>query len=369
MMIFYLIYFLLGLVLLVTLFNVLTAPQVKKGPLPSALPRVSLLVPARNEEKNIITCLTALTAQNYPDFEIVVLDDHSTDATPRLVEDFAARDPRLRMIRGKPLPAGWTGKNWACHQLSQAAGGDIFIFTDADNFHADDAVSRTVGWMEKLGLELLSAFPQQITVTLGERMVVPVFDLFVYSFLPLWLTYASSYPSLSAANGQWIAFTRAGYARIGGHAAVRTKIVEDVAIARRAKTLGCRILTASGHNAVFGRMYHSFREVWYGFSKNAFGLMDFQTLPYFLLLGTMLFIFVLPYGLVWYAPWTKPALYAIAANILLRALVAFKFAQPLLVSVLLHPLTVLLTVAVALSSFYYYMIGAILWKERAVPLR
>ncbi len=369
MTVFYFIYGFLAMVLVVTLYNAMTAPLIKHGPLPKKLVKVSILVPARNEEKNIGTCLSALCAQDYPDFEIIVLDDHSTDQTVQIVEQYIADDGRIRLLRGQKLPKGWTGKNWACHQLSEVAGGDILLFTDADNFYSQDAVRRTVGYMEKYNLQLLSAFPQQITKTWGEKMVVPIFDLFVYSFLPLWFTYYSRYPSLAAANGQWIAFTRAGYQQLGGHAAVKNQIVEDVAMSRKAKSLGLKILTTSGRDAVFGRMYHNFREVWYGFSKNAFGLMNFQTGPFFILLFFMLLAFFMPYLLLFYPPFLFSASIAVGLNVLIRIIVAIKYRQPLFFSAILHPVGVLLTVAVGLSSFYYYLIGDILWKDRPVPLR
>ena len=362
-------YGLLGMIFLVTLFNVLTAPMVKKGPRPGRMPLVSVLVPARNEERNISTCLASLGGQDYPEMEIIVLDDHSTDATARMVESAAGRDPRIRLIAGKPLPAGWTGKNWACHQLSQEARGEILLFTDADNFHAPFAVSRTAGWIEKLDLDLFSAFPQQITKTWAEKLIVPIFDLFVYSLLPLWLTYRARHESLSAANGQWIVFTREGYRRCGGHAAVKDHIVEDTALSRRAKRLGLKTITASGADAVFGRMYTGPAEVWYGFSKNAFGLMNYQAVPYFLFLVFLLLIFVLPYVLLLFPALRLQVLPAVVINLLLRLSVALKFRQPLFFSVILHPVSILATILVGLTSFYYYLAGDISWKGRRVPLR
>lgn len=362
-------YSLLGIIFLVTLFNALTAPMVKKGPRPGRSPLVSVLVPARNEERNIKTCLESLGQQDYPDLEVVVLDDHSTDATARMVEGLAGRDPRIRLIAGKALPAGWTGKNWACHQLSQAARGEILLFTDADNFHAPFAVTRTVGWIERLDLDLFSAFPQQITMTWAEKLIVPIFDLFVYSLLPLWLTYKARHESLSAANGQWIAFTREGYTRCGGHAAVRNHIVEDTALSRHAKRMGLKTITASGADAVYGRMYTSPAEVWYGFSKNAFGLMNYQVIPYFLFLVTLFLIFVLPYVLLFSSAFRLLVLPAVAVNVLVRLTVALKYKQPLLFSVILHPVSILATILVGLTSFYYYLRGDIAWKGRRVPLR
>ncbi len=366
---FIVLYVTLGMVFAVALFNAFTSPLVARGPKPAAAPLVSVLVPARNEERNIQTCLASLCTQDYPNLEIIVLDDHSRDKTLEMVEAYASMDARVRLIQGESLPHGWTGKNWACHQLSRVAQGDILLFTDADNFYAPFAVSRTVGWMQKLELALFSAFPQQITITLAEKLIVPVYDLFVYAFLPLRLTYRSPQPSLAAANGQWIAFTRPGYQAVGGHAAVKNQIVEDTALSRRAKKLGLKTLTASGRDAVMGRMYHSWREVWYGYAKNAFGLMEYKTLPFFLLLGLLFFIFILPYLLIWsrfFFPWIWPA---VLINILLRWLLAVKYKQPLWEGIILHPLGILLTILVGLTSFYYYQIGNIVWKERQVPLR
>jgi chlorobactene glucosyltransferase len=361
-------FLLLGIIFLVTLFNALTAPMVKNGPRPKLIPRVSVLVPARNEERCIQTCLASLSSQDYPGLEIIVLDDDSQDETARRVIASAERDLRIRLIRGKSLPPGWTGKNWACHQLSLEAQGEILLFTDADNFYAPFAISRTMGWMQKLNLDLFSAFPQQITVSWAEKLIVPIFDLFVYSLLPLWLTYYSRHESLSAANGQWIAFTRQGYDKLGGHASVQSHIVEDTALSRRAKRLGLKTITASGCAAVFGRMYHNRQEVWCGFAKNAFGLMNFQTAPYFFFLVFLFFIFVLPYLLLAFPSLWAWVLPAVAVNVLLRLIVAIKYKQPFFFSVILHPVSILATILVGLTSFYYYMIGDIVWKGRAVPL-
>ena len=221
-------------ILFIAIFNAFTAPMLKKRLPLLDHPSVSVLVPARNEERNIADCLEGLIAQNYRDFEIIVLNDHSVDRTAELVNKYGTLDARIKLIEGKPLPEGWTGKNWACHQLSQEARGEILLFTDADNRHATDAIANTVGWMQKLNLGLFSAFPQQITVTLPEKLVIPVVDMFVYAALPLWLTYYAHSPSLSAANGQWIAFTQEAYQQIGGHQEVRNKVVEDVELSRLA---------------------------------------------------------------------------------------------------------------------------------------
>lgn len=365
-------YIIIGIIsglLVVALFNAFTAPMLKKRLPLQYHPPVSVLVPARNEEKNIANCIKGLISQDYSDFEIIVLNDHSEDRTAEIVHQFGALDSRVKLIEGEALPEGWTGKNWACHQLSQAARGELLIFTDADNLHATTAIANTVGWMQKLDLGLFSAFPQQITVTLAEKLVIPIIDLFVYAALPLWLTYYARSPSLAAANGQWIAFTREAYQQIGGHQEVRNQIVEDVELSRLAKRKGIRILTSPGTGVVLGRMYNSLRETWDGFSKNLFGLMGYKTTPFFIVLLVLLSSCVLPYILVGLSPLTIVASITIALNLLLRLVLVLKYKHPALTSLVLHPLAIIFTTMIALNSFRCYRRGRVQWKGREIDLR
>jgi chlorobactene glucosyltransferase len=366
---FYGIHITLTIILIVTVVNAITAPMVKKGPAPTSRPLVSVLIPARNEAHNIGTALTALVEQTYENLEIIVLDDHSTDTTDKVVESFQQKDARIQMIKGQDLPVGWTGKNWACFQLSQVATGDYFIFTDADNFYSADAVEKTIGWMQKLKLSLFSAFPQQITKTFGEKLVVPVFDTFVYSLLPLWLTYYIKFPSLAAANGQWIAFTREAYERIGGHASVKNQIVEDTELARLAKKKGEKVITAAGRDAVMGRMYSSWREVYQGFSKNAFGLMGYKTVPFLLFELTFFAVFILPWFVIWHEPLRVAAASAIVRGSVIRLIMALKYKQPIFVSTLLNPISIGATLLIGMNSFYRYVRGSIQWKDREIVFK
>ncbi|MDZ7291803.1 MAG: glycosyltransferase family 2 protein [candidate division KSB1 bacterium] len=359
---------LLSVVLVITLFNALFGPMLKRAPAPQTTPRVSVLIPARNEEHNIGACLEGLRKQNYPELEILVLDDGSTDRTAEIVQRFAREDVRIKLIAGTPLPSGWLGKTWACHQLSMHASGDIFVFTDADNRHAPSAVTRTVGWMQHLHLGMLSAFTQQFTKTLPEKLVVPVVNMFVFSYLPLWLTYYSKNSSLAAANGQWIAFTRNGYQTIGGHRAVRNQVVEDVELSRLAKKMGMKILTVAGTGEVFSRMYHSFPQLWEGYSKNIFGLTGFRTMLFFAILLMLFGIHIVPYFLVWFAPLTKMAALAIALNIAIRLVLALRYNEPLFVSTLLHPLSIAFIILIGLNSYRWYKTGKIRWKGRHVAV-
>ena len=357
---------LLAIVLSVTLFNAVTAPMLKKFVGLQSSPRVSVLIPARNEETNIGDCIKGFLSQNYDNFGIHVLNDQSTDHTGAIIETFDEQYPEVQAIQGKPLPAGWNGKNWACHQLRQHADGEILIFTDADNRPAPNAIANTVAYMQQLELGLLSAFPEKVTGTLAEKLVVPVVDLFVYAGLPLWLTYFSRFPSLAAASGLWMAFTREAYQLIGGHQAVSNQIVEDVELSRLAKKRGIKILTSAGTRVVSCRMYHSFNEVWDGFSKNLFGLVRYKTIPFFILILSLFTMCVLPYITVWFASLRGLAIGAIVMNIVIRMVLSLKYRHPFFTSVILHPFGILLTLLIGINSFYQVRCGRLQWKGREI---
>ena len=360
---------LLVIILSVTLFNAATAPMLKKSVGLQNCPRVSVLIPARNEEANVGACIKRFLSQNYDNFKVYVLNDQSTDSTGAIIEKFGEQYPEVQAIHGKPLPTGWGGKNWACHQLSQHADGEILIFTDADNRPAPNAIANTVAYIQRFDLGLLSAFPEKVTRTLAETLVVPVVDMFVYAGLPLWLTYFSRFPSLAAASGLWIAFTREAYRLIGGHQAVSNQIVEDVELSRLAKKSGIKILTSAGTRVVSCRMYHSFSEVWHGFSKNLFGLVRYKTIPFFILMFSLFTMCALPYITVWFVPLRGLAIAAIAMNIVMRMVLALKYRHPFFTSVILHPFGVLLTLLIGINSFFQVKRGRLQWKGRQIDLK
>ncbi len=360
---------LLGIVLTISLFNALTAPVLKNASKCRNSPRVSVLIPARNEEENISACIDGFLAQNYDNYEIRILDDQSTDRTRTIIEKYSKIYPEVHTIYGDPLPSGWLGKNWACHQLSHQVDAEILIFTDADIRPGPDLVANTVAYMQKYQLGLLSTFTEKVTVTFAEKLVVPVVDMFVYASLPLWLTYISRVPSLSAACGQWIAFTRDAYDKINGHQAVSTQIVEDVELSRLAKRYGIRMLTTVGTGTVSCRMYHTFSGVWHGFSKNLFGLVSYKTVP-FLVLTLMIFMTcVFPYITAWFRPYTLISVIAISMNIVIRVVMAIKYKHPFIASVVLHPIGIMLTLLIGMNSFYQTKKGGLQWKGRDITIQ
>ncbi len=328
---------------------------------------ISILIPARNEERNIGILLEHLRAQEVRDFSVVVLDDGSDDDTAEIVRRHAREDARIRLIDGEPLPAGWTGKNWACHQLSLAANGDILLFVDADVRPSPHAVADTLGAFTTHEADAVSAFPQQILHGAAARLIVPIMDLILYGFLPLPLVHRTRTPSLAAANGQWIAFRREAYDRIGGHAGVRAEIVEDIALARRVKRHGGTMLLTAGAGSVACRMYEGFAEVREGFSKNFFAAFGFNPYAFSAALLFMLAVFVLPYAML-FTTWWQAALPAVALNLFFRLLLSWRAGHGVL-SALLHPIGVLGAVFIGIEGMLHrYRRGAVRWKDRHIPV-
>jgi len=184
----FLIFFLL-LNLGITLWNTWGVPRLGQSPSPGRWPFVSILVPARNEAENIEACVRSLLCQDYPSFEVIVLDDQSTDETPRILARFKQQYLQLRVLQGSPLPPEWLGKHWACHQLAGQARGELLLFTDADTYHQPHALRQAVAVLEAMQADLISLLPHQEARTWGERLIIPFIAFGLYAFLPLrWRT-------------------------------------------------------------------------------------------------------------------------------------------------------------------------------------
>ncbi|MGB3187765.1 MAG: glycosyltransferase [Ornithinimicrobium sp.] len=243
---------------------------------------VSVLIPARDEAARLPGTLPAMLAEH--NAEVLVLDDNSSDGTAQVAQDIIDRSghPTARVLTGEALPDGWTGKTWACHQLAAAAIGDTLVFLDADVTLDDGALAAVVAEKERSVADVFSVFPRQETRTLGEHLVVPVIDNVVLCLLAHPLL-SLPIPSAATAHGACLVFDRDSYQRVGGFDAVRTEIVDDVAMARRTRALGMRLGLALGGNLVHVRMYTSYGEVVGGLSR---GLMTMSNgSPVVLILG------------------------------------------------------------------------------------
>lgn len=266
--------------------------RAKKLTLPDPPPKVSICIPARNESRNIEACVESLARQNYPDFEILVLDDQSEDDTAARAQTVASRCPNvpIRVIAGEPLPDGWIGKSWACHQMSRAATGQYLLFTDADTVWAPHALKHTM----LLGLEhktdLLSAPPRLDAVTIWERLSVPMLSMAGATMLSLPLIAHPAMKDYAVASGACLLFRREAYDRIDGHKGVRAEIVEDLELARRAKRCRLRLRMIGGARLARCRMYRSRREVWEGFTKNYCNAFGVALTPFVMLVTLAIYV-------------------------------------------------------------------------------
>lgn len=348
----------------ISLLNALTYPRLRPGR-PGQTPLVSVLIPARNEAAHIERTLRMLRAQDYPNFEIVVLDDASSDGTAQVVRRASDSDPRLLLLPGLPLPPGWLGKAWACQQLFQHARGDLLLFTDADVRWHSGALQAVVRQFQESRAHLLAVFPTQETVTWGERLIVPLMGMAILGYLPILAAHHIPWASFAAANGQCLLFDRAAYVRIGGHESVKTSLIEDVSLARLIKRNGLRLRLTDGAGLISNRMYGNWREVRDGFAKN---IIAGHGNLFFLFLSTLFhwLVFILPWA--WLFVNARSALPLVLLGVCVRALTAALTRQRLADS-LLMPLSVTLMTIIALRAAYWQIrFGGPQWRGRTVEL-
>ena len=253
------------LVVLVNYASRLYLPKAVEG---SAKPKVSVLIPARNEAANLPILLSDLSLADYPNLEIIVCNDHSTDETEDVLKQYQESLPHLSYFTNDTLPKGWIGKNYACHNLAARTCGDYLLFLDADVRLSRDVVSRAVSYAQKQKLGLLSLFPHQLMISRGEWYTVPVMNWILLSMLPLISVRLPRISSLAAANGQFMLFQGSIYSEKQWHRQVWNQNVEDIVIARNMKNAGHTIAVLTGNLDVMCRMYSSQEEALQGFSRN-----------------------------------------------------------------------------------------------------
>ena len=348
---------------------------------------VSVLVPARNEERRIRDCLASLIAQEPPVREIILLDDRSTDQTAAIARELGFREERgsrLRLLRGEELPEEWVGKNWACHQLSQAASIESghLIFTDADTTHSPVCVRTALAHAVSTRADLLSLWPDQITGTWSEKLVIPLGYLLFMAFHPFpILSWLQAKPSrvarcgfsrkrlafMGAANGQFLLFRRDSYRQLGGHEALRDHLVEDIAFGRRVAARtgeGMRLVNADGIDLLRCRMYAGFADLWEGFSKNLRPVFE-ESHHLFLLFGLVVgSLFLLPFCFAWkITPASPSVLTAVGLVLLMRLILTIRFRTSWL-GFIAHPFGIALALLIALNSWRLCMRRGIVWKGR-----
>jgi chlorobactene glucosyltransferase len=238
----------------------------------AVVPSLSIVVPARDEERSIEQCVRSLVAQSGVDAEVIVVDDGSTDGTAAILAQLGTEFPKLRVITGEPLPEGWVGKPWACAQGARLARGEWLLFTDADSVHEAHASTSTLAFARAKQCDALSIMTGQVLGTLAEAAILPaVLQMIVFAAGMLSEINDPQRPDRALANGQYLLVSRVAYDALGGHTALRGEVVEDIEFARNLKRDGrFRLIVAEGTQLVHVRMYRSFREIWGGFTKNTY---------------------------------------------------------------------------------------------------
>ena len=232
-------------------------------------PLVSVCVPARDEERGIRACLKSLLEQDYPEFEVIVVNDHSTDHTGELIHQLVEKNSRLIPLDGEDLPKGWLGKPFALHQAFQKAKGEILLFTDADPVFEPNALRTAVFTMQESKLDALTLMPKAEFGSFWERAVQPTIFGFIGSLTRFGKVNSQDHKS-AMGFGAFLMFKRSAYEAIGGHEDGKADVLEDVLIAKRLKKAGFKLLVADAKRLFSIRMYYGFREIWIGWRKNMF---------------------------------------------------------------------------------------------------
>lgn len=325
------------------------------------VPFVSVLIPARNEEDIIEQCIRSICNQSYSQYEVIVLNDHSTDKTGEILHRLLPEFPQLSIIEGGVLPSHWIGKPHACHQLAMKAKGEYVLFTDADTFHDRSSIESLMKFAVTYNIDMLSAVPKQELKLFWEHVAVPFIHTLYLTYLPHDLILKNPNPQFAAANGQALLFKRESYQLIGGHTSVANSIAEDIDLAIRIKSFGMRLCHASASEIISCRMYRSSRDVFTGFSKNAFATMHFDMYKLLFFVSHLFITYVFPFiGLCIGLLLNNPLIIlfnglSIILSMSLRFIIAMYFGYPLWHS-FLHALTA--------STFIVFAINSALWSKK-----
>ena len=338
----------------------------------SVTERVSILLPVRNEALRVAPTLRSLLNQrDLDDMEILVLDDGSTDDTAEVVRETIGVDPRVKIIDGghEPLPPGWLGKPWACHRLSLEASGSILVFIDADVTLHPTAIATTIRAMRDAELDLISPYPRQLAETWPERITQPLVVWSWIATLPLRIAENTHYPSMAAANGQFICVDARAYRISGGHTAVASLVVEDVAVLRTLKRHGFRGAPANGGLIAECRMYEGAQDIYEGYTKSLWSVFGSRA-------GAAAVVSVMVIGYI------APPLFAAfgrdriergwgvvgyGAGVLGRVLVARRTGERRWPDALTQPASVTAFAALTIASFRRRRQGTLQWRGRILP--
>lgn len=355
------IFFFIILRFVVSLFNFLSDPKLRRVGR-QYHNKVSILIPARNEAGDILRLLQSIQQQDYHDYEVIVLDDNSTDDTFAISSEFAADHPKFSVIKGETLPLDWLGKNYACHQLAQKATGNYLLFLDADTKVHPGLINSALHRMQIRDLGLLSLFADADMQTTGEQITIPLSHYLLLNLLPLQLIYLIKSKHIAEASGQFMLFTADDYRNNTWHQQVKHKLVEDVEIMRLVKQSALNGEALLANKLFTSRNFKNYPDALNGLSKNLLSAFNYNVLSLLfyltvLLGGPLIVIATLNLNLI---------VFMGGLIILGRIMISLSAGQNAVKNVLLHPLQMVNLMLIAFLSIQRHLTRTTLWKGRRV---
>ncbi|MEK6371527.1 MAG: glycosyltransferase family 2 protein [Acidobacteriota bacterium] len=349
-----------------TLLNLALVPRLKRGAMPSARPLVSIIIPAREEAHVIGRTVRALLASTYDNFELIVIDDRSTDGTGDVVR--AIDDPRLLVIAGEEPPAGWLGKPWALHKGSLVARGELLLFVDADILYAPGALAAAVAWMEETGRDMITLLPDIRMRGFWDHVAMPNLAMFLFTLSPSWLANRTNLPMLAIGGGTGNLVRRDAYAAAGGHEALKAAVVDDVALGRLIRRSGRTTAGVRAEQFVSVHMYDGLRGIVEGFTKNGFAIFNRNYALAVVVLAISAAGNLLPYAL---AVTGEPfSIASVALITVIRVILFAALGYSLLAAIFLHPLMIAVWLWIMLRSMWITGIRRRLpWRGRVYDAR
>jgi glycosyltransferase involved in cell wall biosynthesis len=350
-----------------TLLNLRLIHRLRSSPPLAREPLVSVIIPARNEERVIARTVRAFLAQSYSALELIVVNDRSTDGTGGILHSID--DRRLIVVDGEEPPPGWLGKPWALHEGTLRARGELLLFVDADVIYAPETVRAAVARQQTGDAAVLSLLPHFEMRGFWENAVMPQLAVMVFSFLPMWLANRSRMPLLAVGGGPGNLLTREVYDAVGGHEALRDSVIDDVALSRLVRRkLRRRTEAVRADDFVSLRMYHGLGEIVDGFTKNLFFVFGRSYLTGILMIVAGVVFHILPYLL---ALWGDPLAIATVVLITVTRLVLFaSLRYSLLSAIFLHPVMLAVWIFITLRSMWYTgVLRRLSWRGRIYDAR
>jgi len=315
------------------------------------------------EEKNIEKCVKSVFAQNYPDFEVIILDDNSTDSTPEILKRLSEYYNALKIINNNYLPDAWVGKVYACQLLYKESKGEVLVFLDADTFHKEDAIIKGVSFLLNSKSDLVTVFPQQIVKSPFEKLIIPFMNFALLSF----------YPLIPFANGQFMIYKKEVLDKFNGFEKIKGEVLDDVNMANLLRINKHKVSVLSGKNISYCRMYNDTKSLFKGFIKNYFAIFNYHILLTIFVFTYLLFAFFYPFIMLG----LKFSLNLKQINIIINIIILLlsysiflityiKFNYPFYMTFLYH-ITILLNTLIGYLSIIFTLLGKATWKDRKLP--